>query len=103
MHILKVPYFFFINIIGAPQCETLGNMYPFSKNSYEYIYISFNSSVLILYDVFDTNVAPSIKSMDKYISFIGGKPDIYPNTYSYSCNTGKSSRLGPFLLVVSST
>jgi hypothetical protein len=53
--------------------------------------------------VFDTEAAPSTKSIEKSISLLGGNPGISWNTSSNSYRTEKYSRLGPFVLSGSST
>jgi hypothetical protein len=48
LHNLKVPSFFLTKSTSAPQGETLGRMYPFFKNSSNFICNYFNFGVLIL-------------------------------------------------------
>jgi hypothetical protein len=103
MHSLKVPSFFLTKSIVAPQGETLWHMYPFFNNSSNYICNSFNSSVLILYGVFDIGTTLGIKPIKKCVSLFGGKLSISSNTSTYPLNTRNSSRLRIVHLVGSST
>jgi hypothetical protein len=73
MHSQRVPSFFLTNKMGAPHRDT----------------------VLILYGVLDVGTTPSVSSIEKSISLLGGRPGTSSgNTSLYSLNMGWSSRFG---------
>jgi len=102
MHSLKVPSFFLKKSIGAPQGDTLRWIYPLFKSSLSYIYNSFNSCVLILWDVLETRETVGIKIMEKSISLFRGNHDISLKTSSNYFNIGWYSIIGTLSLTFSS-
>jgi len=76
MHSLRVPYFFFTKNIGAPQGDTLGLIYPLSNKSYICIVSSISSGVLILYKALEIGAESDMRSLEKSISLLGGRPSI---------------------------
>ena len=73
MHRRNVLSLFLTNKTGAPHGDTLGLMYLLSINSCICILSYVKSEMLILYGNFDTGEDPSIKSIEKSISLLGGK------------------------------
>ena len=99
MHIRMVPSFFFTNSTGAPQGDTLGQMYPLSNNFCNCIFSSVNSGKLIQYGVLQVGDAPGTNSMVKSMSLLGEKPGISSgNTCIKSCTIGIFSIIGAFSL-----
>ena len=103
IHNLSVPSFFFMKSTGAPQGDTLGWLYLFFNNSYNWIYNSFNLGVPILYGALEIGEAPNTKTIEKSISLFGGNPSTFGNTSTNSWSTGKYSMLGLLHVVVYST
>jgi hypothetical protein len=64
------------NKTSAPHGDTLGLMCPLYNNYCICILIYVNSGMLILYGSFDTRENPSIKSIEKSISLLGGNSGI---------------------------
>lgn len=67
-----LPYFFLTNNIGAPHDNTIGLKNFFSNKSSNCFFKSLNYDVDILYGAINTDLVPSTKSMENYISHSGG-------------------------------
>ena len=92
MHICIIPSFLFTNKIGAPEGDTLDQIYPFSINSYNYNLSSTNYDALMWYGDLEDRTYAGVSWMEKSRSHFGGNPGIsLRNTSLNFSRMGKSS------------
>ena len=104
MHNRMVPYLFLTKMTGAPQGDTLGQMYFLSINSFSCDFNSLSSKMFIRYRAFELGTAPGTSSIVKSNSLLGGNPGISSgNTSVYSFKTGISSIFNLSVLVLPSS